>query len=431
MILLTMLAALAIGLLARTWGGREAGFLAGIVLASSWGFLNWSPQAMWDGPAFAGAVSCAWALERVLASQSGSRLMGLFATLTLGFSFFSKGPVGLQTVLFPFLLSAALVPEERRRYRWRRLVPILVAGIALGAAWWIWAAVKVPGAVDVLEGEARDWGRRHLHGLAFYFFSFPQAMVPWSLLLLVALPHFRRSGPAFRRAFWWALLCILFLSVVPTKKVRFLLPLTAPAAILLGIWLQDFREGRVTGRWVQPLLRFHVGLMILGAILGAAALVWIVAEGSPLFFLAGVPLFLYTGSFLACGRGDPNRLVSGTLLGVALVGLLILPGLQGNIHTRDSFYKFREVRVALGDLTVYRIGEVHPVLAWELDVHGRMDVDRPPPGEFGLVLPREDAPLAIATLVRKGFTCRVLAEPAKAERGELAAQVLRVRPPAP
>jgi len=341
----------------------------------------------------------------------------------------AKGPVGLQTVLLPFLLSALLVPEERRRYRWRRLAPILTVGLAVGAAWWIWAAVTVPGALRIFEGEAIDWGRRHLKGIAFYLYSFPQVMIPWSLPLLIALPHYRRGGPAFRRAFWWALLCVLFLSVVPTKKVRFLLPLTAPLAILLGIWLQDFREGWMTGRWAQRLFRFQVGLMVFGALLGAAALVWLVAQGAPLPLLAGALLFLCVGFFLAFRRTEPESLLLGTLLGVAFVGTLILPGLQWNIHTRDRFYQFREARVALGDLTVYRIGELHPVLAWELDVRGRLDVDRPPLGEFGLALPLEGAALETASLVRKGFTCQVLEEPAIAESRELATRVLKVRSP--
>src|SRR5690606_8311277 len=64
--------------------------------------------------------------------------------------------------------------------------------------------------------------------------------------------------------FWWTVICFVLLSLVPSKKERYLFPLMIPLAATTGIYLYYLIQNQDWRKWEKLLVKFSFGL--LGAV---------------------------------------------------------------------------------------------------------------------------------------------------------------------
>jgi 4-amino-4-deoxy-L-arabinose transferase-like glycosyltransferase len=292
----SMLAALATVLMAASLGmriyGRQAGLLAGFMLASMAGFVNLGRLARID------MVLCAFYTASMYLLYVGyfekmkaNRKLYLFY-LVLALSVMVKGPVSVALVGLTVIL---LVLKERNWKILWELKPIsgLLIGLAICAPWYAYEIVRTDGAffydfflkqnVSRLTGVNMTYrgGKR-----GSYFYYFPKLFVdtlPWSLLLPFGLWTLRKKFkkfkmPDFKPATWylliWFLTVFVFFSVAAIKRGDYVLPLYAPAAILLGRYLSMViaGEGKLSKKWRIGFVVFAAIAAIAMAVIGSGLL---------------------------------------------------------------------------------------------------------------------------------------------------------------
>lgn len=298
--------------LGRRMFGPRAGFLAALILATTWGYYWHARLALADMTVTFFVVAGAAAFWSAVAGNQERRApMAIFwACLGLGFS--AKGPVGFMPLL-PF--AAFLI----REHGWRgvsKLRPVMgIAIVAVIAAPWALAfalqreASYVQGVLigDFLAPRLRAWDR--FSELFFALGPIGIGFLPWTPFLPAAVRDgwWRADSDDVRRAFrflgYWVLAYVIVITLLPHKRDRYLLP-TLPALALMVGWLWN--------RWASHSI--PRGLRIHAFVWGAVAAVLAVVVMLPLR-----------------ARTEVMALLPSTLAGkLVLVGLLLATaGLAG------------------------------------------------------------------------------------------------------
>ncbi len=237
-------------LLARRLGGRGAGLLAGVILATAPQWLRFSRQAMLDVPLAAclafsvvGALAGSWVL---LGSALGAALM-------------VKGPAAL--VIAPALLAWTLLD---RRQLVVGLRGAALAG-ALAAPWHVWQLAAhgwefgrvylglnvVARMSAVVEGNTGPWW----YYLEYVFFHWVN---PWHWLGAAAVVAATveavrgpRRSPARVLLLAWFWTTLAFFSAVPTKLHWYVMPAYPALSVITACWLTAAARPR---RWLRPVI---------------------------------------------------------------------------------------------------------------------------------------------------------------------------------
>ena len=262
------LAGLGLSLLTFFIGRRvfdtTTGFLAGLVMATSFGHVAMARQALPDLLLALFVTLATWSAiaawldppaSRRETSLTDRRLWTITAAVATGCAVLTKGPVGL---VLPALVVGPLLCWEylSGRSAWR----LRASDLALSVA--IFLVVVVPWfvAMTTVHGAAyldRFFIAENLDRFATVRYNDPRAwwyylpivaggMLPWSPYMLLWVPaarSFFRSGKQVDvttlRLTWWALAPLLFYTVSVGKQPRYILPMLAPLALLLGNTLRE------------------------------------------------------------------------------------------------------------------------------------------------------------------------------------------------
>jgi 4-amino-4-deoxy-L-arabinose transferase-like glycosyltransferase len=236
-----------LGLVLLTWsaarkisGDDEAGWLAGAIVATCYGYFAMARMALPDLPLAFCTTLCIWSVL-----QDRWALAGLAA----GLGFLMKGPVAL---VVPALV---IVPIWWREGRFRK-PSFTVRHLAIAAL--IFAVVGLPWYVamtlthgtaylqsffigDNLERFATDRFNEP-RGVLFYVPIVILGMLPWAMYMLVlpwrSLTDVLRRRRALTDDEWrlllWALAPLIFFTLSIGKQPRYILPVLPPLAIMVA-----------------------------------------------------------------------------------------------------------------------------------------------------------------------------------------------------
>ena len=176
-----------------------------------------------------------------LREQEGSRS---YAALAIGYGFaalglLAKGLIGL--VLPGLVIAGWLLLRRQWRLLWRLLwLPGILLFLAIGAPWFLAMQERYPGFAHyffVVQHFARYAQGGFNNAQPFWFLPAVLALLalPWSAWLLS--PHARRAReplarPLLQLAWVWLGVVLLFFSLPSSKLVGYILPATAPLALL-------------------------------------------------------------------------------------------------------------------------------------------------------------------------------------------------------
>lgn len=315
--------------------GRRAGVLAGLVLATSWGYFWHARLALADMMVTFFVVAAAAAFWASVGDGQARRRPMALCWACLGLGLGAKGPVALMPIL-PF--AAFLIAEEGWRGL-RTLRPVMGVAIVV--------LVSLPWALGfALQGETsyvqtviiddflapRLRGSRQFSELFFAAGPIVIGFLPWTPFLPAALRQgwWRRERDDVRRAFrllvFWVLAYVVVITLIPHKRDRYLLP-TYPALALMVGWLWD----RWATRAAPSALRVHawiwaslITLIGLGLLLPLrprpAQALFIPPTLAQKLVLAGL---LVLGAVLALVAARAARPLAMFLV-IGLVGALVL-----------------------------------------------------------------------------------------------------------
>lgn len=225
-------------------GRRRLGYIASIVFLTCYQIVLMGRTATWDIYCHAFMMGAIYYLYKGL-SEDRSRQWRYFplAGLMMGLSFLSKGPVSFYALLLPWLIAAVPTLQLSMRGKWKSFAVMLVIGVALSAAWYIYLYLFEPQAVDqVIHKETGSWSNHNVRPW-WYYWRFFAEMGLWAVLTLAALAvRYWKKVVADRRTYLhavlWMVACVVLLSLMPEKKYRYLLPIMAPCSLAVACLLE-------------------------------------------------------------------------------------------------------------------------------------------------------------------------------------------------
>ncbi len=336
-----LLMALATWALGRRLFGKGAGFWAATLLATSW-LVFWSSHFCHMDTLAAAALSGAILGFLILKDEidPARRRRGfLLAALSVSGGLLLKGPA---TMVFAAVFLFVCAAWERDAGWLKRTRPLAVCAVALavGAAWFVPAALEAGGAWA--RSLAIDRGVFHLvdpenpdkHGPLYYVSVLWGVAAPWIFLLPPAWWAARRSPPSSpARQAWtlctaWILSVLVVLHLGTTFRSRYLLPLFPPVFVLVGAYVHGSASRKAHQAWGERVLWAGAAVVLVAGALGVAwgRFPWqgnvdaVMTDLPSSRFLFSVPVFVLGVAGAASvlqGRGGPwGRLA--IVLGLAL-----------------------------------------------------------------------------------------------------------------
>jgi hypothetical protein len=116
-------------------------------------------------------------------------------------------------------------------------------GLIIGLSWYVYVRFKDPVYFrTIATHELSNWGSYEIKPVWYYWNFFIQSGL-WTLPSLTALfyPYLKRrvnNLKVYRFAILWTLLSVVFLSLIPEKKVRYLVPVLIPLALTTGFYIE-------------------------------------------------------------------------------------------------------------------------------------------------------------------------------------------------
>ena len=246
---------------ARRWYDVSTGFLAGVITASSFGYVAMARQALPDLTLAFFVTLAVWAAlvacrepsigkeEPAYNSRTRTAWVALSAVGAAG-AILTKGPVGIVLPLLvvgPLLALNHWTGRARPSVRMTDLALFAVVVLVLAAPWFVgMALVHGPEYLDrffIAENFDRFATPRYNDPRPFWYYGpiVVGGMLPWSPFMLLWLPSIARgslrglSGYTNTIRFaWWAVAPLLFYSLSVGKQPRYILPILPPLAVLLA-----------------------------------------------------------------------------------------------------------------------------------------------------------------------------------------------------
>ncbi len=258
-VLMGAVGVLAVYLLARRLLSSADALPAALLLAVTIPWIREAGSARTDMPcaAFTAIMACAlWLGMRAGTGKAARWIWLLGGGLAASLSLLSKTPFGIVVVPSALALHLLLDRTERRP----RGVEVLAAFLAFllpTGAWALWVVHSGEGAYiyDLVLGTglAKAWNhypKPWYNSWAYYLGVFPLQLLPLTILLpgaiVESLYGWRDPDPARRRAARIPLLLlgigILAISIMPSKRGQYLLPVYPFSALLLAMF---------AGRWMR------------------------------------------------------------------------------------------------------------------------------------------------------------------------------------
>lgn len=303
---------------------------------------------------------------------------GFWGGVFFGAAFLSKGPIAVYTLFLPFLLTYLWYyrPLMGKQKRIPLLIFVIMAAV-ISASWF--ALIQLTfgeEAQHVLGKEIQNWKSYNVKPWFYYLKDYPVHSGVWAAILAMGMfTRYTFNKASDKKAFlffWvWTVLSIILLSIVPEKKIRYLLPTFLPAAFLVASYLyylvQDF-DG-LHKRLDTVVFRIHGGIFALVALgLPIAAYLLFYGKsamgGGILLSLSIASLFCLFLLFKSFGKKAKHFFV------VAIVGLLasavlfVLPYTDSAANKGfKSIIAIQEV-AELDELPCYALEETRIELVW-------------------------------------------------------------------
>jgi 4-amino-4-deoxy-L-arabinose transferase-like glycosyltransferase/uncharacterized membrane protein YkvA (DUF1232 family) len=336
------------------WKDRRTGVLAAAVLGTSYLFVSYWRSAEMD-MVFAALITASLAF--ILAAFSSPeasasatwKITGFWACA--GLAFMVKGPFA---ILLPLAGVVAFAGWSRDGKMARRLFvntgPLLFMLIVVPYYAYVLISQPQAGAVLGHETVARFSENTDHREAVYYYFLKLIDFAPWLLFLPPALLSAARSKNRQTRLLVSFLAAsFLVLTVVPSKKSVYLLPLYPAMALLTAAWLADrFQAGHDAGRIPHMVLRGLAVITLAAALTASGYVLKTGTDWLSALQLAGLALAASVVLLPQITRGKPwpqapIRFAVGLMLTFCLLLHYLQPQLNHLHSVRDFAIKMGRI----------------------------------------------------------------------------------------
>ncbi len=381
-----------------------------LILISSFYIFFAGRDNQWDMYTHSLMMVCIYFIWKMLSEDGRELRNSTLAGIFLGLSFLSKGPISLYVLLLPFLISFAVVYHFSFRKKILYLLYVFLAGLAIGSSWYIYVSVKDPVHFKMIASrETSNWTSYEVKPFYYYWSFFIQSGL-WTIPSLTALiyPYLRKrvgNIKAYRFAILWTIVSVIFLSLVPEKKPRYLVPVLIPLALTTGFYIEYLIKNFniITDKIEKAWIFFSFGIIALVGFAYPFALVFLFKSGIleylALFIISTLLIWLLS-FFIIKGLVNRNFLrVFYSAISVFILIVIIIIPLRAELSLNPDFAPAREAQGFEKQYKVmtYGLNEVAPEIIWNfgksipiLQVSDDQ-VLQPPRNSFALFAPRGDS----------------------------------------
>jgi len=231
---------------------------AALVLASSFLVIFSGRSGQWDIFAYTFMTLAIYQLYLFFTEKDKHIKYVILASVFIGLSGMSKGPVAIYALLIPFLISYGIVFKfGGLSKRWMGSLFIAILGGILASSWYVYACSNDPETfLTITQRETFNWTHKNIRPFYHYWSFFLQSGI-WALTALIGLlyPYLKNkviNKKVYSFTLLWTIIAVLFLSIIPEKKSRYILPVMIPLALNTSFYLvylfknfksiKDFRE---------------------------------------------------------------------------------------------------------------------------------------------------------------------------------------------
>lgn len=250
---------------------KQLALTAGLILSTSFLVIFIGKRATWDIFCYSFAFIGIYFFYLTLKSNSKNFLNFSLAGLFLGMSILSKGPTGIYVIAAPFFLGYWFA-YGFPKIKWKGWIGMVILALWVGFSWYIVIYfTDQKNFLATLNEEMNARTNREVKPFTRYF-SFPIQMGVWAIFALISLafPYIKRKTEfpkSYTFFFWWIILCFLFLSIIPSKKERYLFPQMIPLAATTGFYVYYILKNQDWKKWEKIVTKFSFGLVGMVGIL--------------------------------------------------------------------------------------------------------------------------------------------------------------------
>lgn len=343
--------------------------VSALLLCTSYNIILMGRTATWDIYCHAFMMGAIYYLVKAFRLTEQRKSYFLYAGIFLGLSFLGKGPVSFYALLLPFLCSYAIVYRKGLKGKGRGIAIMVVTCLILSCWWYIYIYIFHTDVANyVFHKETSAWTNHNVRPWWYYWQFFLETGI-WSLLTVTALvyPYWKKRveyKSSYLFSLLWIVFMLFFLSLLPEKKTRYLLPILIPCALMMGhillYWMTCVKNMK---RGDKIVFRINTILILIAVlVLPVAAYLFLFSKGD-----MGVTMFIVTiiGCLLFAFwmiRSIRKTEAFSFLLAVTalfmFIEILFMPYLRDIVHNKDfnSISAVREMP-ALKDLQFYTPGK--------------------------------------------------------------------------
>jgi len=281
---------MATALLGAQMVGRRTGWLAGLLVASSSGYLSYThsarPEMLYAALCTTGLLLFATAWRTMTIDEANvrrARWLAWSGWLMMGLAILAKGPQLPVLIMAGWMIGLWATGQRGLIGRAVRPGSGALLAVAVSSWWYVAVAFTVPRAINLWQFETIDRSliaESLLDWLEpYYFYRTAALIVPWVLAFpfVLAFPWLTcPRASATGRLLWWTMVaCLVGLSLPAGRRWYYMLPAIAPLAILTAEVMNRFSfmlliTGR--GRLWRGLLSVHcLGCGAAGVVLAVSS----------------------------------------------------------------------------------------------------------------------------------------------------------------
>jgi 4-amino-4-deoxy-L-arabinose transferase-like glycosyltransferase len=341
----------------------------GFIVLSSFYVIGIIIEAPWDIYTHAFMLMALYQLFLILQRQKTNAVNSLLFVLFIACSVLSKGPVSLYVLFLSFVIAYGISFKLRGGVlHFLKLISLLVFGIVLGGWWYFHVRIADPETFTAIASkETSNWSSYNVRPFYYYWSFFVQSGL-WTIPALISLlyPYMKSrvsNLKTYRFSFFWTIIAVVLLSVIPEKKSRYLMPVLIPLALNIGFYInyliRAFKNMKDKRETIPVYFSFGliaiIGLLfgLIGFFFGPFLTGWVLIR-----FLLITIILLVIGIFLIKSLKSKNIKVSFYLLigFIMSLGLCALPLSQ--FQGQENYKSVSELTDS--ELPLYSINEVSP-----------------------------------------------------------------------
>jgi 4-amino-4-deoxy-L-arabinose transferase-like glycosyltransferase len=352
---------------------KQHSLLTGFIVITSFYVIGITVEAPWDIYTHGFMLMALYHLFQLLNAHKMSPKNGILFSLFFAASILSKGPIGIYALFLPFVIAYGIVFKFKGGIlKYLKLISLLVFGLLIGGWWYFYVRIADPEAfIRITTKETANWSSYKVKPFYYYWSFFTQSGL-WTIPAFIGLlyPYMKsRVGnlKAYKFSFYWTIIAVILLSVIPEKKSRYLMPVLIPLAINTGFYLdyliRNFKQLKDKKETVPVYFNFGlIGVIsllfpIIGFFFGSFLTGLVLIR----FIIASIILVII-GFFILKRLKQKNmsQVVGLTFMFMMCAGLLLIP--FSNIQTNTDYHPISKLEDnnVLNSIPLYGLHYVSP-----------------------------------------------------------------------